>query len=345
MLLLLTGAKKNAGDFLIRDRGLAIFEHVHPGLEVTVAPRWDVTDPSMVGDARAVVICGGPALRPAFVPEVHRLLAHHRVLSQPVFALAVGWSARLGETVESFSFTEESKAAIRHIAEVAGWVSVRDDLTAEVVAAVDPSIDVRRTGCVAWYSIPHLGVAPSSPEAVHDLVFTPPAQVSSFGSAARILIDLRRQFPRARRRCVFHRGIGADEHTPAITARRNRALAAVARASGFEVVDASYGTEVISSYATSDLHVGFRVHAHLAFLSYRRPSILVAEDVRGVGQLRSLRDPYRLDARQPGLVRSVRSAVRAELDDDLPGLRQAVEVVDATWPAMRDTVREIGERA
>jgi len=41
-------------------------------------------------------------------------------------------------------------------------------------------------------------------------------------------------------------------------------------------------------YEDFDLHIGYRVHAHLYFLSRRIPSILLSEDVRGSGQAKSL---------------------------------------------------------
>jgi hypothetical protein len=37
-----------------------------------------------------------------------------------------------------------------------------------------------------------------------------------------------------------------------------------------------------------DLHVGYRVHTNIYFLSHRKPSILIAEDSRGKGLLDTL---------------------------------------------------------
>jgi hypothetical protein len=41
-------------------------------------------------------------------------------------------------------------------------------------------------------------------------------------------------------------------------------------------------------YGGADLHIGYRVHAHLFCLSRRVPSILINEDSRGVGQAAAL---------------------------------------------------------
>src|SRR5690606_20861038 len=41
--------------------------------------------------------------------------------------------------------------------------------------------------------------------------------------------------------------------------------------------------ENLEYYQTCDLHVGYECHAHLNFFSRRIPSVLIAEDARGVG--------------------------------------------------------------
>ena len=47
-------------------------------------------------------------------------------------------------------------------------------------------------------------------------------------------------------------------------------------------------SRLIHFYDKVDLHVGFRVHAHLYMLSMRKPSILLIEDGRGYGVFYSL---------------------------------------------------------
>ena len=45
-----------------------------------------------------------------------------------------------------------------------------------------------------------------------------------------------------------------------------------------EVIDVSYDEKKIDMYLDFDLHIGYRVHAHIYFLSKSKPSILLHED-------------------------------------------------------------------
>lgn len=48
-----------------------------------------------------------------------------------------------------------------------------------------------------------------------------------------------------------------------------------------EIADLSFSYENYRIYNNVEFHVGFRVHAHLYFLSRRYPSLLIHEDGRG----------------------------------------------------------------
>ncbi|WP_346961698.1 hypothetical protein [Clostridium sp.] len=52
---------------------------------------------------------------------------------------------------------------------------------------------------------------------------------------------------------------------------------------GFEIEDLSYDLDKMAVYDESDLHIGYRVHAHIYCLSHRVKSILIHEDGRGEG--------------------------------------------------------------
>jgi hypothetical protein len=145
------------------------------------------------------------------------------------------------------------------------------------------------TGCCVWYDLPSIGSAIRTPSEVKTLVYTP-AQVGEFGEqsiqVARVLAEL---FPRAKKICSFHRGVGkADDHMSAAEAKNNARIDTEVRGLGFESVDVSLGNTSMDFYDSADLHVGYRVHAHIYFISKRLPSLLIHEDGRGVGTSESL---------------------------------------------------------
>lgn len=61
---------------------------------------------------------------------------------------------------------------------------------------------------------------------------------------------------------------------------------------GFEVVDISGSLAAMEElYRGADLHVGYRVHAHVLMTSWRRPSLLISEDGRGSGMSAVIHGP------------------------------------------------------
>ncbi len=56
MILVLHGAKANAGDFLIRDRGVAILRELRPGQELVLHPRWERVPEDLFDRADAVAL-------------------------------------------------------------------------------------------------------------------------------------------------------------------------------------------------------------------------------------------------------------------------------------------------
>jgi hypothetical protein len=55
-------------------------------------------------------------------------------------------------------------------------------------------------------------------------------------------------------------------------------------------IDLSCNSKNLDFYKTIDMHIGFRLHAHLWFLRNRKPTFLIAEDGRGYGHLKTFKD-------------------------------------------------------
>jgi hypothetical protein len=74
--VVLHGAKKNVGDFLIRDRAKRLLAHFRPDRELVELPRWQSLEGhrDRLSGARAIVGMGGPAIVENLYPGVYRLL-------------------------------------------------------------------------------------------------------------------------------------------------------------------------------------------------------------------------------------------------------------------------------
>ena len=209
MLLVLHGAKVNAGDFLIRERGMEILRHLRPGQRLVIHPRWDPVDPDLFDSADAVVLCGGPGLARRFHPRIFAMVDDLDAHPTPVLPVALGWSGTPAEHPERFKFSRRSLAALRAIHARIGWSGVRDDLSLEIVRRAGVG-EVRRTGCFAWYHLPSMGRPLHSAERVRRLAFTPAARRRPGGlrEVASLLRRLRRRYPRAERYWSFSADFG-----------------------------------------------------------------------------------------------------------------------------------------
>lgn len=339
MLAVLHGAKRNVGDFLIRDRALSLLHAILPEHELVLLPRWQPIPEDIIAAAHAVVLAGGPGLAPHFYPRVFPLTSDIRAMNTPVLPLALGWSGRPKGHPEQFNFDASSTAALEDIHSTIGWSSVRDELTADIMRRANVGM-VEMTGCVAWYDLDHLGRSVDPPSAVGDVVVTTPASVLLAPQCGQLLRAAAARFPDARKRCVFHRGIEHAADSKRASSAANRLIRAVARRYDWEIVDAAGDLDAISFYSSADLHIGYRVHAHLAFLSAHRPSLLLEEDGRAAGQAVTLHPDVRLGVGR-GAVGGALEAVEHELDGDFPLLRRAVERIEATAPTMRRTIEQL----
>lgn len=330
------GAKKNVGDYLIHSRARKLWTHIVPEAQLVSIPRWEKAD--LPEDARLLLLCGGPGFTPRMVEGVFPVVQNALERDLPVSGLALGWQGLPKRNPGSFAMTARSVSTLRSIAASGSPISVRDDVTQEI--AQQFGIETIRTGCSAWYSVPHLGTEPDpGTMEPRTIVYTTPAQAANTRESIAVMRMLRRRFADAKLIAAFHRGIRPDAQTTRKQSVPLITQAAAARALGFEVRDVAYDLEKIGFYHDVDLHIGYRVHAHLDFVSRRKPSILISEDGRGFGQTATLHGKkHVLWAGGTQLVEKLDRRLTAEMKAGWPSLTRAVSVIEDTYPVMRETI-------
>jgi hypothetical protein len=285
----LVGAKRNAGDFLIVERCAALLRKLRPDRELRFVPSWKPIDPraEVLRDARAIVIAGGPGYQPGFHPGVYPLCPRLAELPCPVVPLGLGWKGRGGDgyALRHYAFTRAALDALRWMARHTPSLGCRDRLTQQVLERHGIS-DVSMVGCPVWYHLPSIGKALEPPTAVTRVVFTPAQLRVLRDQSLAVARRVAEVWPEAEKFCSFHRGLDtSDTWIPAADVENNRYIAERADALGFDVTgDASK----LDFYDECTLHVGYRLHAHLHFLSGRKPSLLIEEDGRGAGASHAL---------------------------------------------------------
>jgi hypothetical protein len=371
--VLLSGARRNVGDFLITERAVALLRRLRPDRELRVVPAWEPLDPrsALLRDAKAVLIAGGPGFQPAMVPDVYPLAERLDDLPCPVIPLGVGWKGRAGDAnaIRTYAFSERSRAALRWMAERAPALGCRDGLTEEVLRRHGIG-NTAMVGCPVWYDLASLGKALQPPGTVERVVFTPAQLHVLRDQSVEVARRIAELLPRAEKIASFHRGIDAGgAWMPRADAENNRALASELDALGFDVVDVSGDTAKIRFYDECTLHVGYRVHAHLYFSSRRKPSLLLEEDGRGAGASRALglrgvpafrragpgrllgrlrdrlarresdaRGPYRVDAAAPAALAHM---LRNDLDTSFARFARLGAAIDLGFARMQAFLRDL----
>jgi hypothetical protein len=373
MIVLLSGAKKNIGDFIITDRARTLLERVLDD-DVLWMPNWESLDgrEEEIASARAVVVAGGPGYRPGMYGSVYKLFSDPETLPSlgvQVRFLGLGWKGEPGDDFDllHYRFTPRTMGLVHSLGDRARF-SARDPLSLKVLTR--NGIDGVMTGCPVWYHLDSLGKPLKVPADVRRLVFTPPEQRVFHAQSRALLRGLREMLPSAEIVVAFHRGIEADEHTSAASGAALKEYASFARGLGCRVEDVSYDLARIAFYDDCDLHVGYRLHGHLYFLSKRRPSVLLEEDGRGRGATLALGAPgvraweltwssrlartlssgpvarvlarrFPVKAARSAAVVKALEAVRDEIASGFERCSAVPARIDETWPLMQAFVKSM----
>lgn len=284
----LTGSKRNAGDHLIRHRAHALLRWLRPDRDIVDVDGWRPladADLEKVNAARALILCGGPALQRRMVPKIYNLPPLDRI-KVPIVSLGLGWKSKNGAWRDTarYPFDPRSAELLERLDASGAGSSVRDYHSLAVLERRGLR-NFTNTGCPALYERATLEPA----EAPGPAPFGEPASIGfSLGVAHResrsmaaqsraLLQALRRRWPRAALTVAFH-------HPPADWPGDAR-FAAWLDAEGIRHEDISGSHErLMAFYRDCDLHVGYRVHAHIYRTSLNRPSVLITEDGRGRAQ-------------------------------------------------------------
>jgi len=270
MIVTITGAIKNAGDYLIGHRGRALLrKFVDP--DVVDFNRFTMSEADLgrMHKARAVILCGGPAYKANAFPAVYPDWL--RQVETKIIPMGVGWCGIPIGQPENFHFDSNTSDVLQKIHNAIPFSGTRDDDTHEILER--SGFNNLMTGCPAWYDLETLESDFLYKPDLKRVVVTTPAKVTP--ESFKLLRYVARRFPKAEKICSFHRGIFPDKYTSFRISARYSLLAAYAASLGYKVVDLSYDLAKMDIYNECDLHVGYRVHAHIYFLARRLPTFLI----------------------------------------------------------------------
>lgn len=286
----------NVGDQLIEYSVKNLIDTIKGKSEYVTIFREDPLDDQleMINEARAIFMPGFPVRDTPMYPGTYQLVQDLGRLRVPLIPIGGNWNTYPGDAVsrERVQFSEETIRFLRFVADQVDVISMREYLACRVLHKHGIT-NTLMTGDPVWYDFATLGKPMRRPTRINKLVFSPPLSAYYVEQAERVITMLAELFPQAVRICALHladrvtAGAGAREARDAAlrpeVAEKNQRIRQFAMDNGFDVRDVSKDLSLLKFYESCDLHVGYECHAHLYFLRHRIPSVLIAEDARGVG--------------------------------------------------------------
>lgn len=301
--VLLTGGKNNAGDFLIKYRATQLFRKLRADRDLVDVDAWKDRDDQVLATfngAQAVILMGGPALVPDMYERVYKVLGNIEDIKVPIVTMAVGWREFPGEwpQTHSYKFSDASLKLLKRI-ETSGYQSsVRDYHTLNVLLHNGFHSFVM-TGCAALNDLDFIGKPYPEKPIVNKVAFSLGVaftrKVEHEESFKKLTVGLRDKYKNKQFDVAFHHSLNEDKFHEAYKRRskgrpsqffeRHVEFSQWLRQEGISFTDISGSAEsLINYYNQVDLHVGYRVHAHIYMCSVNKLSMLISEDGRGKAQ-------------------------------------------------------------
>jgi hypothetical protein len=295
--VILTGSKNNAGDFLIKHRAKKLFDEIRPDREIIDFNAWESINEErleIVNQASALILMGGPALQRNMYPGIYKLPADLDQIKTPIVTMGIGWKSINGSWQDTYQYplNQTSCKLLERIKSDGLTSSVRDFHTLNVLQAKGYD-NFLMTGCPAYYDIAHLKEPFQFPDKIEKIAFSLGVSfINSFSMEKQmkdLILLLKEEFKGKVFEVVFHHGLDQEAFSKAYVGKanhnkRHNQFAAWLKDQNINFVDISGSAEkLIDYYLSVDLHIGYRVHAHIFMNSLKKLSLLISEDGRAKG--------------------------------------------------------------
>lgn len=292
--VLLTGSKNNAGDFLIKDRAKSLLTWLRPDRKLIDVDGWKPLDQStldVVNQSKALILMGGPALQEKMRPRVYGLTDNLSDINVPILTMGIGWYSADGgwQATHDYKLNSATLDLLARVEQSGFLSSVRDYHTLNALRCHGFS-QYLMTGCPALYSKEHIDRPAVLPEKVKTLGFSLGVAFRTsnrmFRQMQEAILALRDELADVKLTVAFHHGLDKNYlNSPGSSSQLHKAQARFQQWLESESIaykDISGSAENLKQfYGDCDMHVGYRVHAHIFMSSIGKPSVLLNEDGRG----------------------------------------------------------------
>jgi hypothetical protein len=292
----LTGGKNNAGDFLIKYRAFKLFRDLRPDREIIDYNEWEPIDDerlAIINRAEALILLGGPGLVKNMYPNgAYRLRENLDDIKVPILMMGIGWKSLRGGWEDTYHYPlSKTTLSLLDKIESSGYVSsVRDYHTLNVLHQRGYK-NFHMTGCPAYYDEDFFTSAYTKeiPRKVAfslgvSFVYSP----SMEQQMKEMILATKNYYEQSQFEVVFHHSIDKNTLEKAYHAdvskhySKHKEFVTWLEKEQIGYVDISGSAEnLIHYYSGVNVHVGYRVHAHIFMNSISKYSILISEDGRG----------------------------------------------------------------
>jgi polysaccharide pyruvyl transferase WcaK-like protein len=278
--IILKRAFNNVGDYLIFERAIKIIKANDLKKEHT----FFYGDSSKPLDAQfkstflnkidGIIIPGGPRIRNNMYPLTYPLCKEIFQKKIPIYIL--GGGTKIIQNLNSIKpFDKKTNFLLNYINKFSP-VGCRDIYTKNYLNKL--GFKTILNGCPAWYDLNYLNKT-NKKKSIKKILFSVPGNSNFFNQSIFIFKKIKKDYPNYKYFVSFNHGFN----------EKYASLKKEIEKIGLKPIDLSKDTSKLSIYDKMDFHIGYRVHTHIYFLSHKKPSIIFAEDSRGIGIMNTLK--------------------------------------------------------
>ena len=264
-IAILSGAFKNGGDYFITLRGKEILEKYIPEFEFEILLRDDNLN---LKNFDGAIILGGPIVSEKLHKQSKSIIKELIIYKIPVFSLGIGINGK-GSSIKNFKFDKESIKFWKNVYKKTSLVSVRDKYTQTTFKKI--GVKAFLTGC------PTLSVSKKNKANENILINIPNLKLffltrfKEFISTIYLLHKINKIKPKGDIGTIFPHGISSIG---------DKIMKSYIKILGFEVYDYSKKSFDEGNIDKFYINVGPRLHTHIYYLTYEKPSYLLNLDLR-----------------------------------------------------------------
>ncbi len=292
--VVLTGSKNNAGDFLIKYRAKQLFKELREDREIIDFNAWEEFDEEklkIVNESKALILLGGPSLQRNMRPSIYKMTKNLDDIKVPIISMGIGWKSISGNWEDTYNYrlNDGSLKLLKRIDSSGYLSSVRDYHTLNSIRFKGFE-NFLMTGCPAYYDLDYIGKDVKTP-VISKVAFSLGVSFVNSPSMEKLMkeniLKCKEKFDDKDFKVLFHHSLNKNKFlsTNGATNTHNQKHNDFAKwldNNDIQYVDISGSAEnLMNNYKTIDLHIGYRVHAHIFMNSISKFSILISEDGRG----------------------------------------------------------------